>query len=212
MAFDKCCCCLSKRTSVITCTLIMFIWYTYTVFDSLKSYFGTNDIILELAGISRGYLLAQLVMYAIAEITVFLLLIGILSNKLLLMKQFNIVYIIYLIVSIANDVFSSIKVNKLMNNITPEDLEKYNEALGNNSVLYSGNPDDIYNPKTSSVTKQDLSTLREAAGIMFTYMMLLLVIGIIVDIIYYITTRNYIKYVEKEEKELEDVKNMESAN
>jgi len=209
MAFDKCCCCLSKRTSVITCTLIMFIWYTYTVFDSLKSYFGTNDIILELAGISRGYLLAQLVMYAIAEITVFLLLIGILSNKLLLMKQFNIVYIIYLIVSIANDVFSSIKVNKLMNNITPEDLEKYNEALGNNSVLYSGNPDDIYNPKTSSVTKEDL---REAAGIIFTYMMLLLVIGIIIDIIYYITTRNYIKYVEKEEKELEDVKNMESAN
>jgi len=179
------------------------------VFDSLKSYFGTNDIILELAGISRGYLLAQLVMYAIAEITVFLLLIGILSNKLLLMKQFNIVYIIYLIVSIANDVFSSIKVNKLMNNITPEDLEKYNEALGNNSVLYSGNPDDIYNPKTSSVTKEDL---REAAGIIFTYMMLLLVIGIIIDIIYYITTRNYIKYVEKEEKELEDVKNMESAN
>jgi len=47
---------------------------------------------------------------------------------------------------------------------------------------------------------------------LFTYLLLIIVIGIIVDIVYYITTRNYTKSVEEGEKEIEDIKNMESAN
>ena len=54
-------------------------WYLYTVYDSLKNVFGTNDVILDMAGLNRGYLIAELVMYSMAFITVFILLIGILK-------------------------------------------------------------------------------------------------------------------------------------
>jgi len=41
---------------------------------------------------------------------------------------------------------------------------------------------------------------------------ILILISLIICIIYYIVTRNYIKSFEEEEKEIEDIKNMESAN
>jgi len=209
-SFDKCCCCLSKRTSAIVCTLIMLFWYFYTVFNSLRNVFETNDVILDMAGFNRGYLIAELVINSIAFITVFLLLIGILKDNVPLMKQFNIIYLVYLIVSVANEAYFSIKFHRFMNNLTAEDLNKYNEAIGNNSVVYSSDYPDSFNfNQTATIT---MDRFKEVVDDLFTYLLLIIVIGIIVDIVYYITTRNYTKSVEEGEKEIEDIKNMESAN
>jgi len=180
------------------------------VYDSLKNVFKTSNVILDIAGFNRGYLIAELVMYSIAFLTVFILLIGILKDSVPLMKQFNIIYLVYLIVSVANDAYSSFKLHRFMNNLTVEDLKKYNEALGNNSVVYSSDDPDSFNfDQTATIT---MDRFKEVVDVFFTYLVAIIVIGIIVDIIYYITTRNYIKTVEEGEKEIEDIKNMESAN
>jgi len=180
------------------------------VFNSLRNVFETNDVILDMAGFNRGYLIAELVINSIAFITVFLLLIGILKDNVPLMKQFNIIYLVYLIVSVANEAYFSIKFHRFMNNLTAEDLNKYNEAIGNNSVVYSSDYPDSFNfNQTATIT---MDRFKEVVDDLFTYLLLIIVIGIIVDIVYYITTRNYTKSVEEGEKEIEDIKNMESAN
>jgi len=109
------------------------------------------------------------------------------------MKQFNIIYLVYLIVSVANEAYFSIKFHRFMNNLTAEDLKKYNEALGNNSVVYSSDDPDSFN--FNQTTTLTMDRFKEAVDIVFTYMVFVIIIGIIVTIIYYITIRNYIKSV-----------------
>jgi len=168
-SFDKCCCCLSKRTSAIVCTLIMLFWYFYTVFNSLRNVFETNDVILDMAGFNRGYLIAELVINSIAFITVFLLLIGILKDNVPLMKQFNIIYLVYLIVSVANEAYFSIKFHRFMNNLTAEDLNKYNEAIGNNSVVYSSDYPDSFNfNQTATITMDRFKEVVDESFHLFT--------------------------------------------
>jgi len=178
----------------------MLLWYCYTVYDRAICLGPDKDIVMEMSGMSRNVIIAQLVMYAIVSITILVLLIGLLSDRVPLMKPFNIIYLIFIILSLVDDVYSFIKVHNLMNNFTLEDINKYYEAMGKNT-----NNLDFSNIISESQFKEILNQI-------FLLAVATTVIGLIIDIIYYITTRNYIKFVENEEKDVDNIRKMESAN
>jgi len=203
MAFDKCCCCLSKRTSVITCTTILILAYLSGIYDDIKSILVV-DYLMDILGFKNVYYILELIMTVLILITMIVLLIGIVKDRVPLMKPFNIIYLIYIIFKVIYNVYTLIKIRIAYNNITPEDVEKYNENVFSKI--------DINNLKATFQKTYTMSEFKDYLDQFFYYSILFILISLTINIIYYITTRNYIKSIEDEEKEIDGIKNMESAN
>jgi len=206
-SFNKCCCCLSKKTSAIVCTVIMFLLYLHETYSDIKNVTETeNNVLMDIIGLKKIHYILDLCMSAIVFITLIVLLIGIVKDRVPLMKPFNIIFLIYIILSVIYSVYIFIKVRMFLKNLSSEDLEKYNDR----KVDFDNfDFDDDYLIRYHKYTMDEFKELIDTSS---DYYIVSLIISTIINTIYYITTRNYIKSVEDEEKEVEDIKNMESAN
>ncbi|KAG4104266.1 hypothetical protein H8356DRAFT_1303972 [Neocallimastix lanati (nom. inval.)] len=147
-----CCCCCEPKVSVIVCTIIFIIWYGFgvlfagIVFNAIDKYNTTSDSI-----ISKGFILLN----ACALISTILLLIGIIKRNITFMKQFKIVYLIYIICQIFNLVYNiylynddeyienTIKIMKENNKKNNSQIMKENNIQNNSQKIYEI-PDELY--------------------------------------------------------------------
>jgi len=204
-SFNKCCCCLSKKTSAIVCSVIMLLIYLYATYSNTKAATETN-FLMDTIGFKKIHYILDICMSAIVSITLIVLLIGIVKDRVPLMKPFNIIFLIYIILNIIYSVYIFIKLRMFLKNLSSKDVEKYNDRLEElNLEIFDFNHIYRYHSYTMDEFKELVNTVS------YSYIPSL-IISTIINTIYYITTRNYIKSVEDEEKEVEDIKNMESAN
>jgi len=204
-SFNKCCCCLSKKTSAIVCSVIMLLIYLYATYSNTKAATETN-FLMDTIGFKKIHYILDICMSAIVSITLIVLLIGIVKDRVPLMKPFNIIFLIYIILNIIYSVYIFIKLRMFLKNLSSKDVEKYNDRLEElNLEIFDFNHIYRYHSYTMDEFKELVNTVS------YSYIPSL-IISTIINTIYYITTRNYIKSVENEEKEVEDIKNMESAN
>jgi len=202
--FDRCCCCLSKKTSAILCTIIILFIGLYSLFGNITNMNELNnnsqDILAKELNIHVAYYYVGLSLNVVIIGTLICLAIGIYKNKLSLMKPFKYIYGLYIFAFIGEIVYYIFImcrfVKKLSND--EQELEIFcNEYFRGKSPLYIENECQSF--------KNNLETIAAGSVIM-------IVIPFVIDLIYYITTFNYISSVEKEEKEIENIKNIENAN
>jgi len=116
------------------------------------------------------------------------------------MKPFRIIYIIYIIISVVANAYYTIVYNKFIDD--DEKFKKYCDYLSSESLeSIDGFKDGSYNCDS---LRSDLKTTEKIS-------IVVAVILFFIDIVHYITTNNYIKSVEKEEKEYNNFRNIENA-
>jgi len=183
----------------------MLLIYLYATYSNTKAATETN-FLMDTIGFKKIHYILDICMSAIVSITLIVLLIGIVKDRVPLMKPFNIIFLIYIILNIIYSVYIFIKLRMFLKNLSSKDVEKYNDRLEElNLEIFDFNHIYRYHSYTMDEFKELVNTVS------YSYIPSL-IISTIINTIYYITTRNYIKSVEDEEKEVEDIKNMESAN
>jgi len=119
------------------------------------------------------------------------------------MKPFKIIYLIYFFYVILAGIYYTIVLNNYINHITKEDVEKIY------GTLYRDNQKSYGIAETDEMGYSNIKTLLESTK---TIAIVSVIITFIINTFYYITTRNYINSVEREEKEVDKVKNIENVN
>jgi len=113
------------------------------------------------------------------------------------MKPFKIIYAIYLVFSFAAGVYYIFIYNKFINHLTDDKLKRLCDLfLDDRDILYGIQCLDYK------------STLKSTKNVSI----LIAMISFVISIIYYITTYNYIKGLEKEDKEIKNVISIENPN
>jgi len=145
---------------------------------------------------------------SIVSVTLICLIVGIIKNKLSLMKPYKIIYLIFIILLVVMNAYIMIITYKFFKNVTDKDVIKYYSDFHHMFVNSKENIEqDIIGEMNSKTNhfKDKLET-RLYNGLAK------IIISLFINLIYYFTTNSYIHDVEKEEKEIENVKNIENAN
>jgi len=174
----------------------MFLSSIYSLYSNITNISGSVNL-LEQIGIHKAYFYVAIAVKTILTILLLCVLIGIGVDKLSLMKPFKIIYAIILIYGLASNIYSNIVLSLFISNITEEQLQKLCKLYVPETY------EEIYKMRCREYGR-DLPVTRNIAIVSA-------VIGFCIDLLYYITTKNYINSVEKEEKEVEDLKNVENA-
>jgi len=200
---DRCCPCLSRKTSAIVCTVIMLVLSLYTLYDKTSYLIGSGNVIIEMMNIPIIYFYSSEVFEIIISINFICLIIGIAQNKLFLMRPFKFIYLIYFFCVIPAGIYYTIVLNNYITHITEEDVEKIY------GTLYRDNQKSYGIAATDEMGYSNVKSLLESTK---TIAIVSVIITFIINTFYYITTRNYINSVEREEKKVDNVKSFENAS
>jgi len=174
--------------------LLLSLFSLYTDIVELSS----SETEAKIMEISMVYYYVSLAFDIILIALLSCLLFGINQDKISLMKPFSIIYAIYIVISFAASIYYDIVYCKFVSNISYDKLRRLCDLNfhDSNSVINTWNCVDYENSLRSGKIYYIITTL----------------IGFIIEIIYYITTHNYIKGVEKEVKEVDNLKTIENPN
>ena len=127
------------------------------------------------------------------------------------MNPFKYIYLIYIIYGIAAGVYSCVLLFKFVENVTDEQIvDLIKISAKKNSTINVNNYHAVFGSK-DEISEAQISSFKSTLEFSKTTLIFTLLFSFAIEIIYYITTKNYIKTVEKEEKEIEGVKNIENA-
>jgi len=117
----KCLCCFSSKKSVIICTLLIIIIELIKLEDSFLHLKRDKPI----PGFHTGFNYINIIAVAITFLTLILLLIGIATNKVTLMKPFKLIYAIYIFYMILYQIIQYKKLKNIYN--SPGEHTDYRE-------------------------------------------------------------------------------------
>lgn len=199
--FDNCCL-SNKKISTIVCTIILIVYELYSLYDNLSNIRGPNentDILEKELDIHVAYYYIGLAFNVILVCTLIYLIIGIDQNKLYLMNCFRIIYAVYLVCLVGGIVYYTMVINKLVKKLSSDEQELQLFC----SKYFKG--------KTSTNLEKECQNYKNNLDTTRVYSIIFLIIPGIIQLFYYLIIWSYIRSVEKDEKEVEEIKDIESA-
>jgi len=172
-----------------------------------KSYIKYGDVeqLDHIIGINKWISYLGLALNSVVILTLTSLIIGIIKKKLSLMKPYKIIYLIYIVLFVVMNAYIMIITYKFLKNVTDKDVIKYY------SDRYGYSKEEIEQEIISDMNSKTYQFKDKLETRLYNGLAKIIVF-LIIHLIYYFTTNSYIHDVEKEEKDIENVKNIENAN
>ncbi|KAL6624222.1 hypothetical protein U3516DRAFT_824014 [Neocallimastix sp. 'constans'] len=212
---DRCICCLSKKTSALVCTIITLIISIYqfitefTIVNTNKYLNSYENLTCLKVDINIPIRWISLIVNFILCLCLIQLIFGILKQKVSLMRPFKYVFIIFLLFTTVNAIYSIYSGFKRTQRIAEMDIDaeideyitKTYGSIDKESAQYQYFSNFYYDTCSKS-------------GSLFFVLFILLFTNIIImtfSLAYFIITMNYINGVEQEAKVADNYRNVENA-